>query len=120
MTMAPISWKLHSLMQGLLTARQHFREDNEQEQRLRSNITKLWQGVEWDWFRATPNKDGLYWHWSPNYAFHIANRLEGWNEVMITYLLAIGSLTHPVPASLYCTGYTAEGTNHPYPTKRKM
>ncbi len=102
------------LMQGLLTARQYFDKDNEKEQQLRSNITKLWQGVEWDWFRATPDKDALYWHWSPDYAFHIANRLQGWNEVMITYLLAIASPTHPVPASLYHTGYTAEGTAHTY------
>ena len=102
------------LMQGLLTARQYFNKDNEKEQRLRNNITKLWEGVEWDWFRATPNKDALYWHWSPDYAFHIANRLQGWNEVMITYLLAIASPTHPVPGSLYHTGYTAEGTPHTY------
>lgn len=102
------------LMEGLLTARQYFRKNNEQEQRLRDNITALWQGVEWDWFRATPNKDALYWHWSPRYAFHIANRLQGWNEVMITYMLAIASPTHPVPASLYQTGYTAEGREHRY------
>lgn len=97
------------LMQGLLTARQYFHEDNEKERRLRDNITALWQGVEWDWFRATPERDALYWHWSPDYAFHIANRLQGWNEVMITYMLAIASPTHPVPASLYHTGYTREG-----------
>lgn len=97
------------LMQGLLTARQYFNRDDEKERRLRDNITKLWQGVDWNWFRATPERDALYWHWSPDYAFHIANRLKGWNEVMITYLLAIASPTHPVPASLYATGYTAQG-----------
>jgi hypothetical protein len=105
------------LMQGLLTARQYFNRNNEEEQRLRDNITKLWQGVEWDWFRATPQRDALYWHWSPDYSFHIANRLQGWNEVMITYLLAIASPTHPVPASLYNTGYTAQGTDHAYGEK---
>jgi exo beta-1,2-glucooligosaccharide sophorohydrolase (non-reducing end) len=106
------------LMQGLLTARQYFNNDNPNEKKLRDNITKLWQGVEWDWFRATPNKDALYWHWSPDYAFHIANRLEGWNEVMITYLLAIASPTHPVPPSLYSTGYTAQGPgDHTYGQK---
>ena len=102
------------LLQGLLTARQYFNGDNEKERHLRGNITELWQAVDWDWFRAMPGKDALYWHWSPDYAFHIANRLQGWNEVMITYLLAIASPTHPVPASLYHTGYTAEGTNHTY------
>ena len=103
------------LMQGLLAARQYFRQDNQKERQLRDNITALWKGVEWDWFRATPNKDALYWHWSPDYAFHIANRLQGWNEVMITYMLAIASPTHAVPPSIYHTGYTAEGNpNHPY------
>jgi hypothetical protein len=103
------------LMQGLLTARQYFKEDNEKERQLRDNITELWRAVEWDWFRATPNKDALYWHWSPDYAFHIANRLEGWNEVMITYMLAIASPTHASPASIYHTGYTDEGDpKHPY------
>jgi hypothetical protein len=102
------------LMQGLLTARQYFNGNTKEEKRLRDNITNLWQGVEWDWFRATPDKDALYWHWSPDYAFHIANRLEGWNEVMITYLLAIASPTHPAPASLYQTGYTAQGPHHAY------
>jgi len=103
------------LMQGLLTARQYFAQDNEQEKQLRNNITELWKTVNWDWFRATPNKDALYWHWSPDYAFHIANRLEGWNEVMITYMLAVASPTHASPPSIYYTGYTAAGNPaHPY------
>ncbi len=97
------------MLQGLLTARQYFRADTPQERELRDLINRQWRGVEWDWFRATPQHDALYWHWSPHYAFHIANRLEGWNEVMITYLLAIASPTHPVPASLYSTGYTRQG-----------
>ena len=96
------------MMQGLLAARQYFHGDTPQEAALRDTINRLWHGVEWDWFRATPQRDALYWHWSPHYAFHIANRLEGWNEVMITYLLAIASPTHPVPASLYGTGYARE------------
>jgi exo beta-1,2-glucooligosaccharide sophorohydrolase (non-reducing end) len=103
------------LMQGLLTARQYFAQDNEKEQQLRDNITELWKTVDWDWFRATPNKDALYWHWSPTYAFHIANRLQGWNEVMITYMLAIASPTHASPPSIYHTGYTREGSpGHTY------
>ncbi len=97
------------MMQGLLTARQYFSQETAAEAALRSTINDLWHDVDWEWYRATPDRDALYWHWSPNYAFHIANRLEGWNEVMITYLLAIASPTHPVPASLYRTGYEREG-----------
>ncbi len=106
------------LMQGLLTARQYFNRENPPEQKLRESITRLWQGVEWDWFRATPKRDALYWHWSPDYAFHIANRLQGWNEVMITYIEAIASPTNPVPPSLYATGYTSQGPgDHTYGVK---
>ncbi len=105
------------LLQGLLTARQYFSADTPAERELRQRITELWQGVDWDWFRCPPNREALYWHWSPNWGFHIANRLEGWNEVMITYLLAIASPTHAVPASLYDTGYTATHGDHGYGDK---
>ena len=97
------------LLQGLLTARQYFNSNDPRERQLRDLINTLWRGVEWDWFNATPKHDALYWHWSPDYAFHIAFRLEGWNEVMITYLLGVASPTHAIPASLYATGYTHQG-----------
>ena len=102
------------LMEGLLAARQYFKSDGPSGRELYDRITQLWEGVDWEWFRATPRRDALYWHWSPDYSFYIANRLTGWNEVMITYLEAIASPTYPVPASLYYTGYTAEGTGHVY------
>jgi hypothetical protein len=97
------------LMEGLLSARQYFKGDSPLERELYSRITHLWETVDWNWFRATPQRDALYWHWSPDYSFYIANRLQGWNEVMITYLLAIASPTHGVPASLYSTGFTGQG-----------
>ena len=94
------------MMQGLLAARGYFTRDTPDERELRARISKLWEGVDWDWFRATPKRDALYWHWSPDYGWYIHFRLEGWNEVMITYLLAVASPTHPVPPSIYYTGYT--------------
>ncbi|MBS1814171.1 MAG: hypothetical protein JSS87_04785 [Acidobacteria bacterium] len=96
------------LMQGLLAARGYFTRDNAPERELRDHITKLWEGVEWNWF-LTPSKDALWWHWSPHYGFAIANRLHGYNETMITYVLAIASPTHGVPASLYRTGWESQG-----------
>ena len=96
------------LMEGLLSARQYFKGSAPAEQDLRNKITNLWESVEWDWFRRTPDGDALYWHWSPEYSWHINHRLTGWNEVMITYLLAIASPTHGVPASLYYTGWAGQ------------
>jgi hypothetical protein len=102
------------LMEGLLAARQYFRGNNPAEQQLYARITHLWETVEWSWFRVTPQKDALYWHWSPEYSFYIANRLTGWNEVMVTYLLSIASPTHGVPASLYYSGWVGQGVDNKY------
>lgn len=96
------------LMQGLLTARHYFSADNDTEREIRETITRLWREVEWDWFRKTPDGEMLYWHWSPDHEWHISHPLVGWNETMIVYLLAIASPTHPVPASLYHTGWASQ------------
>ena len=96
------------LMQGLLTARQYFAGDNAAERKLRDTITGLWETVEWDWYRKTPEGDFLYWHWSPDHGWHINHPLIGWNETMIAYLLAVASPTHPVPPSLYYSGWASQ------------
>jgi hypothetical protein len=96
------------LMQGLLTACQYFDRDTPAEREIRDTVTSLWRGVEWDWYRQSPNGDFLYWHWSPDHGWYIGHPLVGWNETMIAYLLAIASPTHPVPASLYYTGWAGQ------------
>ena len=96
------------LCQGLLAARQFFDRDNAAEREIRQTITGLWRGVEWDWYRKTPTSDFLYWHWSPDHGWHISHPLVGWNETLIVYLLAIASPTHPVPASLFSTGWAGQ------------
>jgi len=96
------------LMQGLLAARQYFRGSDPAEQSLQSQITQLWETVEWNWYRQTPDNDFLYWHWSPQWAFQIHHPLIGFNEVMITYLLSIASPTHGVPASMYYSGWSSQ------------
>jgi hypothetical protein len=96
------------LMQGLLTAKQFFNGSNKNETQIRGAITKLWNEVEWDWYRKTPDSDFLYWHWSPDQEWIINHKLIGWNEVMITYFLAIASPTHGVPASMYYTGWASQ------------
>jgi len=93
------------LMQGLLAARQYFSANNAQEKLIRDKINVIWEKAEWDWFRQRPNSKFLYWHWSPDQAWVINHNLIGWNETMITYLLAIASPTHSVPASMYYTGW---------------
>src|SRR5258708_19653475 len=59
-----------------------------------------------------PDSDVCYCHWSPAHVFHISHPLIGWNETMIIYLLAIASPTHPVPASLWHTGWAGQSERH--------
>ena len=94
------------LMQGLLAARQYFDGDDPLEKAVRDVITILWEDVEWDWFRKN-NGPVLYWHWSPNYGWQMNFPLRGFFEAQIVYILAAASPTHPVPASLYQTGWTS-------------
>ncbi len=96
------------LMQGLLSARQYFDEDNADELVLREKITALWEAVEWDWYRKN-NSNQLYWHWSPNFGWQMNFQVRGYNEALIVYLLAIASPTHSVPASLWDTGWAQPG-----------
>jgi len=96
------------LIQGLLAARQYFNQNVPLESSLRNVITDVWESVEWDWYRKN-NSNVLYWHWSPNHNWQMNFPLRGFNEVMITYLLAVASPTHGVPASLYQSGWTAPG-----------
>jgi hypothetical protein len=95
------------MIQGLLTARQYFDQNNAQEEQIRNLITQIWESVEWDWYRRASFSDFLYWHWSPNYGWQMNFKLVGYNETMITYLLAIASPTHSVPASLYYSGWAS-------------
>ena len=96
------------LMQGLLAARQYFTRDSAAEQEIHKTITSLWRSVEWDWYRGDSNSNFLYWHWSPDYGFYLHHPLIGWNETMIVYLLAIASPTHPIPATMYYTGWAGQ------------
>jgi hypothetical protein len=96
------------LMEGLLAARQYFQGTAEIEKTLYKRISRLWETVEWDWYRRSPQSDALYWHWSPDWSWHINHRLTGFNETMIVYLLGIASPTHPVPAELYYTGWAGQ------------
>ncbi len=96
------------LFQGLLTACQYFSKNTNDEKFIREGITTLWKDIEWDWFKKTKDSKYLYWHWSPDQEWVINHPLIGWNETMITYLLAIASPTHGVDKSMYYTGWASQ------------
>lgn len=95
------------LMQGLLCVRQYFKDGNASEKALAAKIDQLWREMEWTWYLN--GQDVLYWHWSPNYAWEMNFPLEGYNECLITYILAASSPTYPIPASAYHNGGLVKG-----------
>ena len=96
------------LMQGLLAARQYFNSNQSKEKTIRERIDRIWRNVEWDWYKKDADSKFLYWHWSPDKQWIINHKLIGWNETMITYILAICSPTHSIPATMYYTGWASQ------------
>lgn len=95
------------LMQGLLTARQYFSQSGAEEVALRNDINYLYNEIDWNWFQNGQNT--LYWHWSPDYNFDMNVQVKGWNECLITYVLAASSPTHPISKIVYDNGWASNG-----------
>lgn len=94
------------LMQGLLAAHQYYVNGSDGEKALAARIDKLWREVDWNWHRNGQNV--LFWHWSPNHSWEMNFPIRGYNECLITYVLAACSPTSGVPAEVYHEGW-AEG-----------
>lgn len=86
------------LVQGLLAARQW--TDNSE---LGALCDRLWKEVEWDWY--TRGTDTLYWHWSPRWEWKMNHPIRGFDETLITYVLAASSPTHPISRECYEASY---------------
>jgi hypothetical protein len=100
------------LMQGILTVRNYFSAPNAAEHQLRERSTRLWEAVNWKWYLG-PDEDSktLFWHWSPTHAWKMNLPVGGgFNETMITYLLAIASPTHPIDPDCYYEGWVRDNS----------
>jgi hypothetical protein len=92
------------LCMGLLTARQYFDRQTPAETRLRQAMTGLWEEVEWDWYTRAA-RGVLYWHWSANNGWALGHEIRGWNECLITYVLAAGAPRYPIDSHVYHRGF---------------
>jgi hypothetical protein len=87
------------LLCGILTARAHFAHDAE----IHDLATLIYNRVDWPWMLNGPNNGNTTFSmgWHPESGF-LSARWAHYCELMMIYLLAIGSPTHPVdPASWY-------------------
>lgn len=81
------------LLCGMLTARQHFADAEIQDL-----ATNIYERVDWRWMLNGGDTFAMGWH--PESGF-IDSRWDHYCELMMIYLLAIGSPTHPVPAETW-------------------
>jgi len=87
------------LLMGFLCAREYFSTDTPIEVYLRNRITKMWNAANWNWH--TNGEKKLYWHWSPNNGFDMNFPIWGYNECLITYIMAAASPFHPISQDVY-------------------
>lgn len=92
------------LFQGLICARQYFTKDTPVENDLRNKILWMWEGIEWNW-HTQGGQNVLYWHWSPNNGWSMNHQLHGWNEGLITYVLAAASPRYAISPQVYHQGW---------------
>jgi len=91
------------LIMGLLCARQYFSKDEPLEARIRGLVDYIWRDVEWDWY--TRGRNSLTWHWSPNNGWAMDLEIRGWNECLLTYLLAASAPRYGIDPDLYHKGF---------------
>ncbi len=104
------------LVQGLICIKEYLQQGTPAETLLASRADDLWKGVDWAWY--TQGQEVLYWHWSPDHGFDLNLQLKGYNEVLITYVLAAASPDFSITKEVYDTGWASNGgmlsTNSPY------
>jgi hypothetical protein len=93
------------MIQGLLAMRQYLDSSVPAENKEINRINILFNEVEFDWF--TNGEKTLYWEWSPDFGYNL--KIQGYNETLITYLIAASSSTHSIAADVYSTGYANNG-----------
>ncbi len=95
------------LAEGMLVVREYLKNGNAAEKAVAKKYDDLWKGIEWNWY--TNNKNGIFWHWSPDYQWEMNFKIEGYNECLITYVLAAASPDHAIDPAVYHEGWARGG-----------
>ncbi|MCI3938645.1 beta-glucosidase [Chryseobacterium aahli] len=96
------------LAQGLICVREYFKNSTDaSELALSQKADNLFKGIEWSWY--TNGENVLHWHWSSNYNFEINHELRGFDETLITYVMAAASPTFTITKPVYTQGWARNG-----------
>jgi hypothetical protein len=82
------------LLCGLLTCRRHFEEHSE----ISLLAYQIFNRVDWSWLSEDTSL--LPHGWTPEFGF-LPYRWDYYSEMMMIYLLGLGSLPHPLPTSAW-------------------
>ncbi len=93
------------MLQGLLCMRQYLDSTVTAEKTEIDRINNLFKAVDFEWF--TNSEQTLYWTWSPDFGYNLM--IQGYNETLITYVIAASSPTHSIAADVYTNGYANNG-----------
>jgi hypothetical protein len=96
------------LFQGLICVRQYFSTGSMEDVSIRARINRLWHDVQWNSHLKTGEKV-LYWHRSPKYGFARNVPIRGWNEALVTYVLAAASDKYGIEPDIYHEGFAGNG-----------
>jgi hypothetical protein len=96
------------LAQGLITAREYFKNGNSAEKAMTAKMDQLWKGIDWQWY-TNGGQEVLYWHWSPKHQWKMNFAVRGYNECLIMYVMAAASPTHPIKPEAYHQGFMRGG-----------
>jgi hypothetical protein len=96
------------LFAGIMHARQFFDDPAEADEiTIRALADSITRRADWRWVHlgryletGTPSDSlGIQMGWNPTTGFSTFGKWTGYNEAMLMYIMAIGSPTHPVPAT---------------------
>lgn len=86
------------LLAGVLSCRDYFDGSSADETQIRALADSIYDRVDWPWITKNDGLVSMGWH--PESGFLNAE-WSGYNEGMLLYILALGSPTHPLPASAW-------------------
>jgi hypothetical protein len=95
--------------QALITLKNYFSGQDAKSVQVREKADILWKGIDWNWYRQN-GQNVLYWHWSPNLSFSKNMKISGWNECLITYVMAAASPSYGIPKEVYTQGWADNGS----------
>lgn len=95
------------MMAGLLAASEYYTSNSAVETEIRDSVASFWNTMDWKFY--APSGNVLYWLWySQENRFEL--EIKGWNESLITYVLALGAPeNNTISEQVYTQGWQSNG-----------